>query len=72
MFIPRTLAQTEGPGPRAWARAAIVGILLSGAIFVVLSANVTTGQVNLTVGDVAQADIRAPRTCLVKFVLAHA
>jgi putative nucleotidyltransferase with HDIG domain len=62
MFIPRTLAQTEGPGPRAWARAAIVGVLLAGAIFVVLSANITTGQVNLAVGDVAQADIRAPRT----------
>jgi cyclic-di-AMP phosphodiesterase PgpH len=61
MFIPRTLAQTEGPGPRAWARAAIVGAFLAVAIFAVLSANITTGQVNLAVGDVAQADIRAPQ-----------
>ncbi len=62
MFIPRTLAQTEGPGPRAWARAAIVGIFMAAAIFAVLAANIATGQVNLAVDDVAQADIRAPRS----------
>ena len=61
MFIPRTLAQTEGPGPRAWARAAIVGAFLAALLFAVLSANITTGQVNLTVGDVAQREIQATR-----------
>jgi cyclic-di-AMP phosphodiesterase PgpH len=62
MFIPRTLAQTESSGRGAWARAAIVGGFLAVAIFAVLSVNIGTGRVNLSEGDVAQADITAPFT----------
>ena len=62
MFIPRTLARTEGPGRGAWARAVIVGGFVAVAVFTVLSVNVASGQVNLAVGDVAQADVSAPRT----------
>jgi hypothetical protein len=61
MFIPRTLAQTEGPGPWAWIRAGLVGTLLALALFGTLAVNIATGQVNLAVGQVAQADVRAPR-----------
>jgi putative nucleotidyltransferase with HDIG domain len=60
MFIPRTLARTEGPGRGAWARAVIVGGFLAVAVFTVLSVNIASGQVNLAIGDVAQADISAP------------
>ncbi|HLE89153.1 MAG TPA: HDIG domain-containing protein [Candidatus Limnocylindria bacterium] len=62
MFIPRTLARTEGPGRGAWARAAIVGGFLAVAIFAVLSVNIGAGQVSLAVGDVVTADISAPST----------
>ena len=62
MFIPRTLARTEGPGTGAWARAVIVGGFIALALFAILSANITSGQVNLAVGDVATADISAQRT----------
>ncbi|HEY8922298.1 MAG TPA: HDIG domain-containing metalloprotein [Candidatus Limnocylindria bacterium] len=62
MFIPRTLSQTESTGRGAWARAAIVGGFLAVALFGVLSINVGTGRVNLSAGDVAQADITAPST----------
>jgi len=62
MFIPRTLSQTESTGRGAWARAAIVGGFLAVAIFAILSINVGTAQVNLSAGDVAQADITAPST----------
>jgi cyclic-di-AMP phosphodiesterase PgpH len=62
MFIPRTLAQTESTGRGAWARAVIVGGFLAVAVFAVLSVNVASGQVNLAVGDVANADITAPFT----------
>jgi len=62
MFIPRTLARTEGPGRGAWARAVIVGTSLALAIFGVLSVDIGNDQVNLAVGDVATADISAPRT----------
>ena len=62
MFIPRTLASTESTGRGAWARAAIVGGFLALAIFAVLSVSIGTGQVNLSVGDVANADIVAPAT----------
>ena len=62
MFIPRTLSQTESTGRGAWARAAIVGGFLAVAIFAVLSVNIGGGQVNLAIGDVAQADITAPFT----------
>ena len=62
MFIPRTLASTESTGRGAWARAAIVGGFLALAIFAVLSVSIGTGQVNLSVGDVANADITASAT----------
>jgi hypothetical protein len=62
MFIPRTLAGTDSSGRGPWARAAIVGGFLAVAIFAVLSVNVGTGQLNLAVGDVAQADITATST----------
>ena len=61
MFIPRTLAETEGGGGRGpWARALIVSILLAASLWAIMSANVATGQENLAVGDVAQTEIRAP------------
>ncbi|HEX6474309.1 MAG TPA: hypothetical protein VF114_04380, partial [Candidatus Limnocylindria bacterium] len=61
MFIPRTLAETEGGGGRGpWARALIVGALLAVSLWAILSVNVASGQVSLAVGDVAQADIRSP------------
>ena len=62
MFIPRTLARTEGPGRGAWARAVIVGTIIALAIFAVLSVSIASEQVNLAVGDVAPTDISAPRT----------
>jgi putative nucleotidyltransferase with HDIG domain len=61
MFIPRTLAETELPGRGAWVRALMVAVVLAGTIFAILSVNIATGQLNLKVGDVAQADIAAPR-----------
>jgi putative nucleotidyltransferase with HDIG domain len=61
MFIPRTLAETEGGGGRGpWARALIVGILLAASLWAIMSVNIATGQVSLAVGDVAQSEIRAP------------
>ncbi len=63
MFIPRTLAQTEGsPGRGAVARAVFVGGLLALALFAILAAPVIPGQVSVRVGDVATDDIRAPRS----------
>ncbi len=63
MFIPRTLQQTAGgPGPGAFARAAVVTGLLALALFAILAAPIIPGQVTLQVGDVATEDIRAPRS----------
>jgi putative nucleotidyltransferase with HDIG domain len=63
MFIPRTLAQTDGgPGRAAVARALVVGGLLALALFVILAAPLIPGQVSIRVGDVATEDIRAPRS----------
>jgi putative nucleotidyltransferase with HDIG domain len=62
MFIPRTLANTEGPGSGAWARAIIVGGFIAVSLFAILSVDIASGQVNLAVGDVASADITAPQT----------
>jgi putative nucleotidyltransferase with HDIG domain len=62
MFIPRTLAGTESTGRGAWARAVIVGGFLAVALFAVLSVSFGGAEVNLTVGDVAKADITATRT----------
>ena len=60
MFIPRTLARTTGPGTGAWARAVIVGGFVAVALFTILSIDIARGQVTLSVGDVATADITAP------------
>ena len=63
MFIPRTLAQTDGgPGRAAVARAVFVGGLLALALFAILAAPIIPGQVSVRVGDVATDDIRAPRS----------
>src|SRR5436309_2987399 len=61
MFIPRTLTETELPGRGAWLRALVVGAILAGAIFAILTVNISTGQAALNVGDVARTDITAPR-----------
>src|SRR4029079_18175896 len=61
MFIPRTLAETEGGGGRGpWARALIVGALLAASLWAIMSVNVASGQVSLGGGDVDQTEIRAP------------
>jgi cyclic-di-AMP phosphodiesterase PgpH len=61
MFIPRTLAELEGrPGSAALGRALIVVAVVTAALFLVLSANITLGQENLAEGEVAPRDIRAP------------
>jgi putative nucleotidyltransferase with HDIG domain len=60
MFIPRTLAETEGGGGRGpWARALIVGALLAVGLWAIMTISVSAGEVNLDVGDVAQSEIRA-------------
>ncbi|HEX7172862.1 MAG TPA: hypothetical protein VF365_09680, partial [Candidatus Limnocylindria bacterium] len=62
MFVPRTLAELEGrPGNAALGRALIVIALVAASLFLVLSANITLGQEDLEVGQVAPRDIRAPR-----------
>jgi cyclic-di-AMP phosphodiesterase PgpH len=62
MFIPRTLAELEGrPGNAALGRALLVIAIVATALFLVLSANITLGQENLEIGQVAPRDIRAPR-----------
>ncbi|HEX6140490.1 MAG TPA: HDIG domain-containing protein [Candidatus Limnocylindria bacterium] len=62
MFIPRTLAETEGGAGRGpWVRALIVGILLALSLWGILTFSVNAGQVDLQVGDIPTADIRAPR-----------
>jgi hypothetical protein len=61
VFIPRTLAETEGGGGRGpWARALIVGALLAIGLWAIMTVSIGGGQVNLEVGDVAQSEIRAP------------
>ena len=63
-FIPRTLAELEagGPGRAAVLRAALIVSLLALAIFAILTVSIGASQVDLAVGDVAQADVRAPET----------
>ena len=61
MFIPRTLAETDPRGGHGLARALIVIVLVATALFLVLSANITVGQENLEVGQIAPRDIRAQR-----------
>jgi putative nucleotidyltransferase with HDIG domain len=61
VFIPRTLAETEGGGGRGpWARALIVGALLAIGLWAIMTISIGAGQVNLEVGDVAPSEIRAP------------
>jgi cyclic-di-AMP phosphodiesterase PgpH len=63
MFIPRTLSGGDvhlGRGP--FARALVVTLLLAGALTAILTLSVVPGQVALDVGQVAQSEIRAPRT----------
>ena len=61
MFIPRTLAETEhGRGRGPWVRALIVGTVLFAALWAISSLSIATGQVEFSVGDVAEADITAP------------
>ncbi|MGZ8513095.1 MAG: hypothetical protein ACXWWL_06625, partial [Candidatus Limnocylindria bacterium] len=63
MFIPRTLAElSDGrPGRAAVSRAIVVAGIVTAALFLILSANITLGQEDLEVGQIAERDIRAPR-----------
>lgn len=63
MFIPRTLSDlSDGrPGRGALARAIAVAGVVAVALFLILSANITLGQEDLEVGQIAERDIRAPR-----------
>jgi len=62
MFIPRTLAEREDAVTRSGAgRALAVIAMVAAALFLVLSANITLGQENLEVGQIAPRDIRAQR-----------
>ena len=61
MFISRTLADADHPGHGALGRALVIGALATVALFFILSANITVGQENLEVGQVAPRDIRSPR-----------
>ena len=63
MFIPRTLAEISDGRPRraAIARALVVAGIVTAALFLILSANITLGQEDLEVGQIAERDIRAPR-----------
>jgi len=66
MFIPRTLARGDvrlGRGPLA--RAVVLTLLLAAALAAILTLSVVPGQVALDVRQVAQSEIRAPRS--VKF-----
>jgi putative nucleotidyltransferase with HDIG domain len=62
MFIPRTLAEHEEAVTRRGAgRALAIIAIVAAALFLVLSANITLGQENLEVGQLAPRDIRAQR-----------
>jgi len=63
MFIPRTLAElSDGrPGRAAVMRGVVVAGIVTAALFLILSANITLGQEDLEVGQIAERDIRAPR-----------
>jgi len=61
MFIPRTLAEQDGEGRGALARALIVVGILATALFFILSANITLGQEDLVSGQIAPRDILAQR-----------
>ena len=61
MFIPRTLAEQDGEGRGAVARALIVIGILATTLFFILSANITLGQEDLVSGQIAPRDIFAQR-----------
>jgi cyclic-di-AMP phosphodiesterase PgpH len=61
MFIPRTLAETDPRAGHGLARALIVIAIIAASLFLVMSANITVGQENLAVGEIAPRDIRAQR-----------
>jgi len=62
MFIPRTLSETANrTGTGAMVRAIVVAAIVATALFLILSANITLGQENLAVGEIATRDISAPR-----------
>ena len=61
MFIPRTLSEVRRSGNAMLWRAIGVGAIVAVALFLVLSANITLGQENLEVGQIAERDIRAQR-----------
>ena len=61
MFIPRTLGEQRDGGRASVWRALFVVAVVAAAIFAVLSANITVGQENLEVGQIAPRDIRAQR-----------
>jgi putative nucleotidyltransferase with HDIG domain len=62
VFIPRTLAERGGRAvhPGALGRALAITGAVALALFLILSANITVGQENLEVGQLAPRDIRAP------------
>jgi cyclic-di-AMP phosphodiesterase PgpH len=63
VFIPRTLSELREGRPRRGAvtRAIAVAAVVATALFLILSANITLGQEDLEVGQIAERDIRAPR-----------
>ena len=61
MFITRTLTESRDGGRASMWRALIVAAIVAAALFTVLSANITVGQENLEVGQLAPRDIRAQR-----------
>lgn len=61
MFIPRTLSEVRRSDNAMLWRAIVVGAIVAVALFLVLSANITLGQENLEVGQIAERDIRAQR-----------
>jgi putative nucleotidyltransferase with HDIG domain len=62
VFIPRTLAERGGRAvhPGALGRALVITGIVAVSLFLILSANITVGQENLEVGQLAPRDIRAP------------
>jgi cyclic-di-AMP phosphodiesterase PgpH len=62
VFVPRTLSEQEGrPDRGLLGRGVVVAAIIATVIFLVLSANITLGQENLEVGQIAPRDIRAQR-----------
>jgi len=61
VFIPRTLAVQATRGRASMWRALVIVAIVAASLFTVLSANITVGQENLEVGQLAPRDIRAQR-----------